>query len=506
MSVQDYVNQKHQGQESARRQALGDMYRVPVPATPLCRSKSVSSIKREIGTHTTKLLHQIAVLPGQATSLHGGGFDTDAEGFDDATITSNQSSRRDHCESHRSTSNQNEGIETHNECHIPGYQSLDPLDAEHLQVEDEEEEMEEDGFEESGEEESGDDHSVRAHVMKELQEMQSAGFSQFRQLEIPPERAALLKALASPSSTNDLGLRHDSEDHRRTINPLSSKLVTGGREFEDFSYPANRQSPHRTASEATSFDAEDSRQSTLEQPAKSLRKPTKRRVAQVQRQTTHQQQLDSPQTISSGALGRPRQEEREAFDGMESPIRKYGIASSLQPDNPGVRDFINTEQQTSDAASQIGARRAQTRKHVIDLDHGLDRLSVMTFQQLSDEPFDPAPGEARAALPQELTSGSLSDKVDYVFESRKSRNSELEQGKFFSSLTIEQYEECGDMIVERFGHILSTLKAARQQRRQLAKTFEDELANREQRIEGKKVTVERDLSRLKRAGQGLVKR
>ncbi|KAL8999885.1 MAG: hypothetical protein Q9188_005791 [Gyalolechia gomerana] len=142
-----------------------------------------------------------------------------------------------------------------------------------------------------------------------------------------------------------------------------------------------------------------------------------------------------------------------------------------------------------------------------DLDYEPKALANMNYQQLADESFDKPPHPIQIDDPP-LTNGSpLKDKLLYLHRLTGPReNIQSQRQAFFSSLPLTHYEECGDLMADQFSQIIITFKEARQQKRRLAKEFEDEIAAREKVVESKKVAVTNDLSRLKRAGQDVVRR
>lgn len=143
------------------------------------------------------------------------------------------------------------------------------------------------------------------------------------------------------------------------------------------------------------------------------------------------------------------------------------------------------------------------------LDYDMTTLRNMTFQQLAEESFDTAPqptrpGNGTMALKEGLT---LHEKLLNLHAlSGSMEDVQAERQAFFSSLPIDQHEECGDLMADHFSKIISKLKTARQQKRDLAKEFEKEVAARQKLVERRTHAVEEDLDRLKRAGQDVVRR
>lgn len=148
---------------------------------------------------------------------------------------------------------------------------------------------------------------------------------------------------------------------------------------------------------------------------------------------------------------------------------------------------------------------SQTRMRDLKLDHDTDELSGMTYHQLSTEDFDEDPDGAGAVVPKDVANHSLPQQLQFMHNLRGHGEQESQRKLYFSSLPIEQYEECGKVIVERFCDIMKRYMEARQHKRNVAREFEAEIATREKRIRGKKNALESDLSQLRRAGEDVVR-
>lgn len=140
------------------------------------------------------------------------------------------------------------------------------------------------------------------------------------------------------------------------------------------------------------------------------------------------------------------------------------------------------------------------------LDYDPKALAKMTYRQLAEESFDTSPQPINLKDPSLKNDASLKEKLLHLNSLDGPREQVQSQRQaFFSSLPIGQYEECGDLMAEQFSEIILKVKQARQQKRSLAKDFEDEIARREKVVEYRKLAVTSDLDRLKRAGQDVVR-
>ena len=142
-----------------------------------------------------------------------------------------------------------------------------------------------------------------------------------------------------------------------------------------------------------------------------------------------------------------------------------------------------------------------------DLDYSIDKLSSMEYRQLKDESFDHIPEAASIISQHKLPDPSLplSDRLRYVYSDQSQKDRETRARGFFASLTIDQYEECGDLLLDGFRDVMDRLKQARQQKRKAAKAMEDQIAKREEWVRRKRGVCEQELGRLKNAGTAVVK-
>ena len=159
----------------------------------------------------------------------------------------------------------------------------------------------------------------------------------------------------------------------------------------------------------------------------------------------------------------------------------------------------------SDARDEQDIITSNIRKRAPDLDYTPSQLLYMTYDQLSSESFDDGPYLSRGNLPDDLADTPLAQRLQFVYNLKHDEKQYLQRQAIFSSLTIDQYEECGDILIQRLGEIMSRYTDARRQKRKVASEFEKEVARREERVRGKKETVDGDLRRLRRAGEDVVR-
>ena len=67
-----------------------------------------------------------------------------------------------------------------------------------------------------------------------------------------------------------------------------------------------------------------------------------------------------------------------------------------------------------------------------------------------------------------------------------------------------EWEEAGDWFLERFGDIVTKIKDARKERRKLATTFDDEIRDRHESVQGKKRSIEEALAEMGKNGKSFL--
>ena len=76
---------------------------------------------------------------------------------------------------------------------------------------------------------------------------------------------------------------------------------------------------------------------------------------------------------------------------------------------------------------------------------------------------------------------------------------------FFASLQIDQYEDCGDLLLDGFRDVMDRLRQARREKRKAARGMEELVAKREEWVRRKRGVLEGELGRLRGAGVAVVK-
>ena len=144
-------------------------------------------------------------------------------------------------------------------------------------------------------------------------------------------------------------------------------------------------------------------------------------------------------------------------------------------------------------------------KRPVSLDYTPAELSSMAYVTLASESFDhdpQAPPVQTNPSPAPPPAVSLTENL--INLSSPSTSSD-ERRAFFSSLPITDYEEAGDLLLSHFADTIQKFKDARRERRKIAGEFEAEIARREERVRSRAGGIEKEVGRLRRAGQDVVR-
>ena len=540
LGVQSFVAQRQHIQTDPSRHVIGAQQRVPIPTTKLEKTKQRSLFQKQDsnlpdGSPVAEPNNQFSRQQATESSALLDGFDTDPEHFDETIATSVGGSTRGHhgVEEARNPISGRYGAAAANQVssraqvscqrgqeqpyHARGTIQLDAdaSEAEEEEEEDqeEEEEVEEEGSnggsgDEKGAAESDEEELVRHGI---LQDLNSPGFSQYLQGETSyTTQTAFAPFTTTPAVHSSLALRDAAQDFQRPAIAFTSPRdgVDSGASGPVVNLKlAETQAHIRTRKQTLATPMQKVQSSSLKQPSISAQHHKVSDCHEPSQQPTvidtHTLQPMSRARVGVAERIVPTNGQSQADEERSLSMQTESV--DLSDDNSPVdRDpNVDREHHTKPAAS---AKAPQTRKRARDLDYSPDQLSSMTFQQLGNEPFSLASDAPWTSTVQGLSSGTLAGKMDYVLEKLKDDDAKLMQRRtFFSSLPIEQYEECANLMIRRFSDIMSKFTEARQQRRRFARDFEEEVARREDCVRGKTSAVNKDLGRLKRGGEEVVR-
>ena len=172
---------------------------------------------------------------------------------------------------------------------------------------------------------------------------------------------------------------------------------------------------------------------------------------------------------------------------------QYSTAASIQP---SANPVVNQEHLGKAARSQ-GSKQDESA-----LDYELDALKKIPYDQLKQESFDHDP-VADPTFVRNLFPGEVDKGLEARLEAARSFSLEA-QTAFFSSLTLQQWEEAGDWFIEKFSEIVKKMGQSCREKRKLAAEFEKEVHKRHDAVEKKKRCIEDALESMRTSGKDVL--
>ena len=554
--LQKFLQQRQQSQRILHNHETGDGFKVSVPIAKLELPESQSLALRSNNSVTVN--HpSIPQNPRQEPSLRLSqtlddrikGFDTDAEGLDDTTIMSSAYDSKVvqgnvlsvSFKGHRKTENSNLG----QQAQIPHWQWRHNRSLGQLEAEDKVLKREHESCEESGEDIEGDEgHSNQELVQAVIQKHDSSGFSRSRR-EIS-SLSKTSKQLIESFAVRDNDYKRVREQPPITDNPLPLHVRKPKSDAVESNVNWRRKDLRKSPASVGNTKLLKTQQTNhgpgkvtarLSPPIASVDQlvPKSASTMLVPSTLFEQQEVEPMEepvipamygnyltggkdnkilskekalcpglTASTGNLRPHLSNEVKKKASREGTSFSTGYAGSS--DNESLVDRGTSLSTGSQISSGGSGRDNVWRTRGKDLDYSSDQLAGMEFQQLNQEPFHIDPQASKLDLPADITRDTLRRKLDHLLKVDDDDTRTGQQGAFMDSLPIQKYEECGNIIVEKFSALIQRFKNARQERRKIVVEFEEEIARREGCIQDKVTALEEDFDRLKRSGEDVVKK
>ena len=143
-----------------------------------------------------------------------------------------------------------------------------------------------------------------------------------------------------------------------------------------------------------------------------------------------------------------------------------------------------------------------------DLDYEIDELKGMAYDELRQEPFDHIPRKIGATGDNTSADAhaSLDERLETLFALRKGQEAGNLPEDFFTALESKDFEECGDLLLGKFGGLIEKFKESRRKKRAVAAEMEEEVSRRQEVVSGRMAVMEGDLRRLKKDGLNVVRK
>ncbi|KAJ5666891.1 hypothetical protein N7462_011300 [Penicillium macrosclerotiorum] len=142
-----------------------------------------------------------------------------------------------------------------------------------------------------------------------------------------------------------------------------------------------------------------------------------------------------------------------------------------------------------------------TKKRQLEADYPPQLLYQKSFTDLQAEPFEKAPTPPPVKSPPLPLNTSLSDA-----QSSNDTVSQLlklpDQGRqtYLSRMSVDEWENCGDQLIDRFSNLLTEMKKLRQARRRTAAVFEAEVKRRHDLIDAQNSELSTKLDEMRTGG------
>lgn len=193
----------------------------------------------------------------------------------------------------------------------------------------------------------------------------------------------------------------------------------------------------------------------------------------------------------------PPGDEEGLFDldyGRPGSVQSFNRFDMTNLDALDDEDPINDPFARRNSVRKISPEPVQPKKRHLDLDYPPEVLRQKSFSELQSEPFDripsttPPPTAPPAQIPSE-------DKISYLMEIP-----DAERRDYFSNLTMDEWEDCGDQLIGEFSKMLNQMKDLRRARRKTAATYEAEIKRRHDTVEEQSSDLAKKLEEMRTGG------
>lgn len=161
--------------------------------------------------------------------------------------------------------------------------------------------------------------------------------------------------------------------------------------------------------------------------------------------------------------------------------------------------------------SNAGAKRGRrntvihTKTRHLEADYPPEQLYQKSFAELQAEPFDKAP---TPTPPPPVKSPSLPPAAPLVPDSQSPddavshllRLTDQDRETYLARMSVDEWEDCGDQMIDRFTHLLNEMKKLRRARRQTAAVFEAEVRRRHEQAEVQNSELSTKLEEMRSGG------
>ncbi|TKA31295.1 hypothetical protein B0A50_02140 [Salinomyces thailandicus] len=174
----------------------------------------------------------------------------------------------------------------------------------------------------------------------------------------------------------------------------------------------------------------------------------------------------------------------------KKPAQHQAIDSGRDSEFPPDHEALEEQSEVEDYQPPDLPQQQSTK-----LDYEPAQLYSLSYHEVKNAIFDFAPDAVQYTMPDNVPSDDLQAQLRSAY-----RLEAPDQARFLAILDIESWEQAGDWFLDQFSELVSTLKSARQEKRQAAKLFEAEVEKRHHAVSKKRKLTENALGEMKASG------
>jgi Extracellular mutant protein 11 len=224
----------------------------------------------------------------------------------------------------------------------------------------------------------------------------------------------------------------------------------------------------------------------------------------------------SPTRRSSGPRTQPGRPESTAISLRNNEEKEKDPNMGLQEQPSSVRAYNVTDEaynevnhqysKTKDTAATKNTPPLPKKRRFVS-DYAQEILEKTPFHDLEKESFDylPAASDTQAAVaaapPAQLEAAeTTAEKLSVLLNLR-----DEDRRAYLASLSLSDWETCGDQLTTEFGSLLVKIKDARQARRKTVAVFEAEIKRRHEQAQNRDAELGKKLAEMKEGGMGVLR-
>ncbi|KAF9249447.1 hypothetical protein DTO013E5_2735 [Penicillium roqueforti] len=223
--------------------------------------------------------------------------------------------------------------------------------------------------------------------------------------------------------------------------------------------------------------------------------------------TSFHELTDSDGGSDDGMEHTIRPDERRESGGVSISAFDMTSLTDLDVDHTMQDPFFVHESRKLHEPSRRSRRNTaiHSKKRSLEADYPPEVLYQKSFSELQAEPFDksptpPPPVIKSPSLPPNPPSLVTDTEVPNNSVSHLLTLTDQERQTYLSHMTMDEWEDCGDQMIDRFTHLLSEMKNLRRARRRTAAVFEAEVKRRHDQVETQSLELTNKLTEMRTGG------